>query len=373
MSVLRGEDIRVFLVNWLFTPLQGMSLGETLRLLSRHRFAVDPRYWPRAAFLMLGSVLTSAFAWYEECVYGPHFRGVDVKSPVFILGHWRSGTTFLHNLLTIDPQFAYASLWQALNPHTFLTTERYGKLVRMLAPKTRLTDNVGYRADSPLEDQFATNGTLCSPFLRWVFPCCADYYDRYLTFQGVPRAELEQWKAALLLFYQKLTWKYGRPLLLKSPPHTCRIKLLLDMFPDARFIHIARNPYSIFRSTRRQVEVSFLTTCLQRSRPPNLDDWIIQRYKTMYGAFFRDRDLIPAGQFCEVRFEDLICDPVGWVGRIYKQLSIAEFDSVQPALQRYVDSLQRYRANEYAALPPALRHNIAEAWRRSFEIWGYAC
>ena len=51
--------------------------------------------------------------------------GARVEAPLFILGHYRSGTTHLHNLLALDPQFAAPTFFQALNPHTFLSTERF--------------------------------------------------------------------------------------------------------------------------------------------------------------------------------------------------------------------------------------------------------
>ncbi|MDQ3566024.1 MAG: sulfotransferase [Pseudomonadota bacterium] len=59
--------------------------------------------------------------------------------PLFILGHWRSGTTLLHNLLTRDTgQFAYANTYQAVNPRTFLSTEAVNtKLFGFLVPKTQ--------------------------------------------------------------------------------------------------------------------------------------------------------------------------------------------------------------------------------------------
>ena len=373
MSVLRGEALRIFMVDRFFTPLHGMSLGEWLRLLGRHQFAVDPQYWPRAAFMTLGSALTSAFARYEERVYGPQVRRVSVKAPLFILGHARSGTTFLYSLIANDPQFAYPHLWQVLNPHTFLTTERFSELLSVVAPKKRLSDNVRIHAGSPLEDQFALTGTLRSPLLRWAFPHSAAEYDRYLTFEGVPQAEIEEWKAALLRFYQKLTLKYNRPLLLKSPPHTCRIKLLLEMFPDARFIHIHRHPFAVFQSSRRETEIVSRVTRLQQPAPRDMDTWIIRRYQMIYEAFFAQRELIPAGQFCEVAYEELARDPVGQVGRLYQELALPGFDAFRPTLQGYVDAQGGYRKNRYNELPAEVRERLMQAWRRSFDAWGYTC
>lgn len=372
MSASRTEKTRVFLVNWLFTSLYGMALGEWLRLLLKHRFAVDPPYLPRAAFMTFTSALTSVLRVYENRKYGPKVEGVKVREPLFILGHWRSGTTYLHNLLSADERFAYPNVWRALNPHTFLSTERYSAIVKLASPKTRLIDNMDLGADVPFEDEFATCGTLCSPFFGWVFPDWAKHYDRYLTFRDVPEEEIARWKASLILFYKKLTWKFGKPLVLKSPPHTARVRLLLEMFPDARFVHIYRDPYTVFQSTRRQTQVMESATRLQNPRSLDLDDRILDRYKTLYDAFFEEKPLIPEGRFYEVGFEELEKDPVAEVRKIYEHLGIPGFEAFEPALRRYVGSISSYRKNEYQELPAVLRKEILAAWKRSFDEWRYA-
>jgi hypothetical protein len=305
-------------------------------------------------------------------VYGPQIEQVAVREPLFVIGHWRSGTTFLHHLLAVDERFAYPNLWQALNPHTFLTTERLSSILRFVSPQTRLADNVRLRADAPVEDQIATTGSLRSWSLRWAFPRCAEKYDRYITFRGVPPEEIKQWQAALVRFYQKLTWKYQRPLLLKSPPHVCRIRLLLELFPDARFIHIYRNPYAVFHSTKRLITFASRTVRLQEPGDWDVDTWIIRRYQMVFDAFFEEREFIPPGRLVELRYEDLVQDPLGQLQQIYERLKLPDFAVVRPAVERYIASLSGYRTNTYAELPPAVRTTIAQAWRRNFEVWGYA-
>jgi hypothetical protein len=365
------DGIRIFLANWFFTSLYGLTLGEYVRLLRRHRFAVAPAYWPRAAFMAGMGVLNSVVRQYENRAYGREVARAQIKPPLFILGHWRSGTTHLHNMLATDPQFASPNVYQVLNPHTFLSTERYAKMM-FVSPKTRMMDNMRLAAEVPFEDEFAVCGTLHSPFLAWVFPHAADDYNKYFTFRQVPPQEIAEWTAALVLFYKKLTWKYNRTLLLKSPPHTSRIKLLLALFPDARFVHIRRNPYTVFQSTQRQFQVSLRTMGLQRLDGRLIDAQIIRRYKIVYDAFFEERALIPDDRFHEVSFEELEKDPVGQVKGIYDELDLPGFAAARPSLQRYVDSTVDYQKNTYPELSPSVRGEIARDWRRCFEHWGYA-
>jgi omega-hydroxy-beta-dihydromenaquinone-9 sulfotransferase len=369
----RSEAVRVWLYETFFTNLCGVTFGDWCRVLRENRFAVDPPSWPRAAVLTAGSLLNSYYRRREDRLVGREVAEVAIKPPLFILGHWRSGTTLLHNLLALDDQFAFPNLYQVFFPHTFLTTEeaRSG-LVSPLVPQTRGIDNVAQGLRMPNEDEFATCVlSLRSPYMEWSFPRGRERYDRYLTFRDVPEADVARWKEAMVLFLRKLTYKYGRPMLLKSPPHTARVRLLLELFPDARFVHIRRNPYTVFLSTRHLFTELTRALEFQRPRPGDLDEAVLGRYRAMYDAYFDERHLVPDGRLHEVAFEDLEHDPVGQVRMAYDALGLPGFDALLPRLEEYVASLSGYRKNEYPDLAPDLRRRIGHAWRRSFDEWGY--
>ncbi len=354
--------------------LGGICAGEWWTLLRENRFDVDPVYWHRAAFITLTSLVNSALRRNERRVYDQAIAGVDIQPPLFILGHWRSGTTLLHYLLAQDTQqFAYPNTYQVVNPQTFLTTEEKNtRRFAWLVPKTRPMDNMALSFQTPQEDEFAPClMTLRSLYLGISFPRREQHYSRYLTFRDVPQADVEAWKNALLWFLKKLTLKYHRPLLLKSPPHTARIRLLLSLFPDARFVHIHRNPYTVFQSFQHYFDTALWYTYLQRPDLAGIDDGILRRYTALYDAYFEERQLIPQGQFHEVCFEDLERAPVQEIGRLYDRLALPGYADFKPRLQAYVDSLGGYRKNEFPALAPPLRRKIAREWGRSFEQWGY--
>ena len=362
-----------FLLRVVSGQFAGITTGDWLSLLHNNRYAVDRPYLLRAALVTLGSLGNSVLRRCENAVYGARVRKTEVRSPLFILGHWRSGTTHLHNLLAVDQRFAYPNLYEIIFPHTFLCSEAIGaRLLAPLVPKRRLGDNMAQHIGMAAEDEFALcTTTLRSPYLSWSFPRRAEHYDRYLTMSGVPDSEIAEWKQGLKLFLQKLTWKHRRPLVLKSPTHTGRIRLLLELFPDARFIHVHRNPYVVFVSTRHRRNVVAEYFRLQRSLAAD-DEMFIRRYLDMYDHFFAERALIPAGRYHEVAFEDLERDPVGQLREIYAKLDLPDFGEVETAVRQYVASLSGYRKNEYPELPATLRARIGSAWRRSFEEWGYA-
>lgn len=355
--------------------LGGVTLRDWLRLLRDNRFAVSPRYAPRAMMISYQGLANSVLGWFENRRYRTRLEGVEVAPPLFVLGHWRSGTTHLHNLLAVDGRFAFPNSYQVSFPHTFLTTEAVSaRLLGPLLPPRRPMDNVEWDMRSPQEDEFALCAlTGLSPCAGWAFPLRRDHYDRYLTFRDVPAEEVARWKGALLLLLRKLTWKYGtRPLVLKSPPHTCRIRLLLELFPGARFVHIHRDPYAVFQSSRLMFRTVFELHRVQRPREDDLDEWILRQYRAMYDAYFEERGLIPAGQFHEVGFEELEKDPIGQVRRVYEALNLPAFGEAEPALLRYAASIAGYRKNEFADLPADVRGRVAASWRRCFEAWGYS-
>lgn len=168
--------------------------------------------------------------------------------------------------LSVDQRFAFPNNYQALFPHAFLTMEcLHSRFIEWFLPKRRPMDNIEWTMHSPQEGEFALCiTTFKSPCIGWFFPERRDHYDRYLTLWDVSEREVEEWKSGLLAFLKRLNWKLKRPLLLKSPPHTCRIKRFLEIFPEARFVHIHRNPHVVFQSTRKMLTVNFQLHCLKK-------------------------------------------------------------------------------------------------------------
>ncbi|MDR3634236.1 MAG: sulfotransferase [Isosphaeraceae bacterium] len=370
----RSEALRVWLFRTFFTSLAGVTWTDWWHVLRENGFAVDPAYWPRAFVLTAGSALNSLYRRKEDRAYGSLLERVEIPPPLFILGHWRSGTTLLHNLLALDDRFAYPNLYEVFFPHTFLCTEdvRAGQ-VTSLVPSTRVMDNVPQGVEMPNEDEFATcAASLASPYMFWAFPRRQEQYEKYLTFRDVPEAEVARWKDEFLRFARKLTLRHHRPLLLKSPPHTGRIKLLLELFPDARFVSIHRDPYTVFQSTKHLNAT--LTRSLQFQHPgdANPDDAVIRRYRLMHEAFFAERTLIPEGHFHEMAFDELESDPLGAIRRTYEHLGLPGIDDVLPAVEDYVRAQSGYRKNAYSEVTPDQRRRIQREWRRSFEAWDYA-
>lgn len=372
---VKRRSFRHELSRWVFSPLQGVRFGDWTRLRRREKLAIDPACRMRAAFTTFTSLWNSMQARREEAKFGSRVRATRVREPLFILGHYRSGTTHLHNLLVQDSRFAFANYYQATFPHTFLTTEWLG--VPMGSPfalPKRPYDGVQLGLLEPAEDELALCiMTFLSPHMGWHFPQVAERYHRYLSFHEATDEEIARWGEALLTFTRKLTFRYnGKPLVLKSPCHTARVRAILEVFPDAKFVHIHRDPYTVFQSTWKMEERARPLFRYQRDRSgENLEEFILWRFRETYDAFFEDRDLIPEGRLTEISYDELVGNPLDTLSHVYDELRLPDFEEAREPLARYLGALQDYTPNRYQNLSPDQRHRIAVHWRRFFEEMGY--
>jgi hypothetical protein len=352
--------------------LGGITFGDWFKLLRENRFDIHPSYWLRASIITASSLGNSVDRLREEATYGRAVRDAIADPPVFVLGIWRSGTTHLQNLFAVDERFAFPNWYQVTYPHSFLRTEaKRSRFLGCFVPETRFQDNMQYGLSFPAEDEFALCTTSArSPLLSSVFPGRAEHYARYVTFGDVPEAELAEWQAALLEFVKKLAYKSGKPLVLKSPFHTARVRLLLGVFPEAKFVHIHRDPYAVFQSACHTVEEAMRYCALQR-HALDVEDWTIRRYREIVDAFLAEKNLIPKERFHELRYEDLERDPIGQMRSVYESLELPDFSEIEPSVRRYVASLGGYQKNVYAEMAPATKERLRNEWRRAFSAWGY--
>ena len=93
------------------------------RLLVRNRFAVAPSRVPMAIIVTLVSLMNSLFWLVQSALYGRKIAATEVQEdPIFVIGHWRSGTTLLHELLILDPRHTYPDTFACFAPSHFLVS-----------------------------------------------------------------------------------------------------------------------------------------------------------------------------------------------------------------------------------------------------------
>jgi len=311
---------------------------------------------------------------------------------VFVLGCWRSGTTWLHRLLCQDERLAYPTTLQVLNPHTFAFLQgrlsgrraRWGNRLYHLWARLnwgsrmvrwrRPSDAMPAGTEFPGEDEFAMLMLGRSDLIsHLVGSDLARHYNRYLNLQSLTPAELEDWKAHWLNFLQKLTLECGwRPLVLKSPNHTARVASLLRIFPQARFVHIHRQPLEVYRSFSRHLAILGRSGDLLEARSQQPEETCLQLYSQLYQAYLKDRPGIPSGQLHELGYHDLQRDPLGQLQQMYQALSLPDFKVVRPKIQAYLGEIQDYSPTPLPELEPDQQERIRWQWREFFQAFGYA-
>ena len=349
-------------------------LGVWLRLIADNG-GVPPRYWGRLAKVLSISALTAPLRVAERLRYGPSrmARVAIHKSPLYIQGFGRSGTTHLLNLLAQDPGFGFVSTFQALAAPMFLVGR--GRLKRMAArilPATRPMDNMALSLDLPQEEDVAVANI---SHLSWVhhlsFPRrWRTYLEKFATMR-LKDPELAQWESAYLDVLRKATLAAGgRRLVLKSPTNVGRTARLLRLFPDAKFIHIVRNPYDVYLSMTHMYRKMLPLFQLDDVEPEEVSRTILGSYAAMMGRFMKDRESIPSGNLAEVRFEDLERDPMAELERIYAELALPGWERAREPMAEYLQSLAGYRKNVYRIDRETI-DLVDREWGFAVKEWGY--
>jgi len=354
----------------------GMGTGTWLRFLAAGNFDITLNCLPRILGVSLMSPVNTAIAVASQAVYGRRIARTEVVPPLFILGHWRTGTTLLHELFGADPRHAYPNNFECVFPRTFLLTERLGRAAgSWLVPQKRPFDDMPLGLDHPQEDDVAfANLGMGTPYATFAYPRHGLTGLDYAELDDLPAEEREAWEAQFLAFVRRLQFaKPGRRLVLKSPIHTARIPTLLRLFPDARFVHIARNPYDVFPSTIHAWKALASNQGLHNPVPEGDDAWtkdVLDIFMRLFEGYERGRHLIPAGRLAEIRYEDLVADPQSVIARLYGDLDLGDFAPAAPGIGAYLQREKGHRRNRFT-LSASERLRIGERWAPYFHRFGY--
>lgn len=353
--------------------LQGTDTVTWMKLLVRNRLAVQPRYWYIAGIISVVSTMNLVLRWIQHGLYGDHIATTRItRQPIFVIGHWRTGTTLLHELLIQDPQFNYPDFFDCFNPNHQLLTERFFKTyARFLAPEQRPMDNMAAGWDRPQEDEFA----LCllgqpSTYIDIAFPNHPPMYPGALDLSGLSASQLARWKRTFLRFLQTVSFHDDRQLVLKSPPHTARIPVLLEMFPDARFLHIVRDPYVVFPSTVNLWNSLARRHCLHKPSGAGTHEKVFREFRIIYDRLEEARPLLKPGRFHELRYEDLIKNPLEELQKVYAALDLTGFDQARPRIAAYWQQTHGYETNKYT-LTDTQRTEVTQRWGDVIRRYGY--
>ena len=314
----------------------------------------------------------------------PELRRTEVRKPVFVVGHARSGTTYLHRMLANDPRFSYVLLWEMFFPSLLekkvlravlrwdlrlggRLRRRIDALDERLFSKSQSVHESGLFA--PEEDEFLLTLSCASGFWVVQFPY-VDELDFYYVDDRWPAAK----RRRVMQFYKECVRRQlvlngpGLMHLSKAPIHCGRVESLIETFPDARFVVPVRNPYETIPSFLKLMQ--FAWSARKRS-----EKYMAESYRyfvdSSYHYYQHPLDVLeahPEVPSAIVDYRDLVTNPAGTMLRVYDELEIGMVAAQEKALAdekgREYRSGHTYSLEEFGLEVDDIRTQLAPLFDR---------
>jgi len=300
-------------------------------------FGLGLIFWRWLLFLPLFLFFTRLTLLLDRLFFSQYLKA-EVKSPIFIIGNPRSGTSFLHSLLTQTEEFISFKTWEIFFPS--LTARVVIKPIINFLICHNLTQIMpeesghGLYIDRIEHDEFLFIHKLDTQFLLLLSPLGFD--DREYPELRLYDRQPDSRRYGSVKFFEdclKRQIYYTKKSQIIAHIHfsTCRIKTLLEIFPDAKFIYLVRSPhdtipshltleYNIFKNQDRLDNIS----------PEKLQRYFYRRYQydiELYRYFYelRKQKEIPSENLMTLCYQSLCSD----LETSFKQ--IVDFTAIKPS------------------------------------------
>lgn len=352
-----------------------LSRPDVWRKLKREN-TIDKKYRPMTRRIAFMSYLSRPLQLLQNNLFRRSLKRINFEDnpPLFVIGHWRTGTTFMHNLLHLDKRFGYLSNYQAF---IFTVALLSPKLMRILSkplfPDERSQDNIKVGPLYPAEEEqpFSMISTRTG-MQTFFFPKNRMYFDKYNVFKGISIREKRLWRRDYIYLLRNISLYNGKkPLLLKNPHNTGRVKELLELFPHAKFIFLHRDPYTVFLSTLHMYDKVVRTQFFNEVTDKEIEDLVMYISRETLQKYLDDRHLIPEGNLIEIAYKDLSENPYETVKKIYDTLSLPDFKEVEPAIKKHLEEVKNYKKNVFKELSPEQKKRVRKELDFYFREFGY--
>lgn len=284
----------------------------------------------------------------EEEERAPSILEEPIGKPIFITGSPRSGTTFLHTLLSQDPSIAMPRCWQTIFPYPEKGEKhdaRPRRVQRQLAFFQRLAPEMAtlhpLTADSPQECTEITSQVFQS--LRFETTHHIPSYQKWIDTTG-HLAAYEFHKR----FLQHLQHQQGgRRWILKCPDHVHALNAIETVYPDCGFVFVHRDPLRVIASAAKLTEV------IRRPFARAVDKHEIGRQavgRTLESAqtMVERTQNTPRERLFHIHYAELVRDPMAVVGSLYTHFGVEMTDDGRDRMKKFLAGSHRHGINRYS-------------------------
>jgi hypothetical protein len=354
------------------STLIGSTVRNYFKILKQGRIA--PKYYFKIFLSTLVIFIATPFHLWEKLIFYRKLKNFKFKKPpLFILGHWRSGTTLLHNMLTKDPSAGYMTTYHAVFPNNLSSKWLFRTFMKINMPDKRPSDGVKLNVSYPQEDEFSFSNSQWNAYYNFFyFPeKYNEFYEKAVHHKNLSKKEIDLWyKCYDQLVKKSLIDTKGERVIFKNPVNTGRIDKLLKLYPDAKFLYIYRNPITVFHSTRRFFQQLYPTLWLHKVDNKFIDEMIFDVYKRMLDDYLNMKTMIPAENLMELKFEEFEKNPVNELEKIYSDLLNEEFSAVKQYFTDYFKTQKNHKKNKYL-VEAAEIDAIRKHWGNYIEMYNY--
>ncbi len=338
--------------------------------------------WPLGA-------LVHWFCFLLDDIFFPSYKTQPIEKPLFILGNLRSGSTFLHRLLSRDIEtFTSLTIWDIyLTPSV---TQK--KITRLFA---RLDKKLGghlhralYAFDrrtlgkfkihpisffQPEEDENILFHVWDSLWVSFLFP----FMDEFPNYQHFDEALPQKHKRRIMAFYKSMLQRHmyatgKKHFVAKNPAFSPKIATLLEFFPDARIIYLARNPLDMLPSTVSWINYARRVFTEPEEKYLYLDE-ILDFTQHWYRYPLRYLDSHPSPRHLILNYDDLIQRPEQVIRSFYEQFGYPEKPGLDDIVDQAVKETLSFNSDHTYSYEEMgfTREQIVELYADIFERFGF--
>ncbi len=249
--------------------------------------------------------------------------------PIFILGHWRSGTSYLQEQISANESYTTTTIFRFLFADSYILGEKWLKPILNWVCRTfnipysfqRTTMNMDLVGE--LESAMCQ---ACSPYsYTWghLFPSkFTQWVNQMILLED--NNNKEGWIADYDFLIRKLSFhSMGKRVVVKSPGDTARASILLKKYPNAKFLYIERDPTAVLKSNQYLWNVIIRENSIHRISESEIDQHIKTTLSTLKSSYYTFKNLVPKNQLIEISFDELISDTPAVLRTVQNQLELS--------------------------------------------------